>query len=218
MKKRMIAALLSGMVAVGGIAYAQAPAPAGAPPPHGLFERLDSNKDGVVTRAEVKAEAERHFDALDVNHDGTITQSDRDALRTSRLDERFANMDTDKNGQISRAEFGAAHEAKAGEFGKGPDGWRMGPGHGGHHHGMEAKGGPDGAPGLKADITKADFVARPLAMFDRVDTNHDAKVTAAERDAAKARMRDMRGHGMKGHGMHDDSPDAPPPADAPARP
>jgi len=50
-------------------------------------------------------------------------------------------------------------------------------------------GGPDG-PGKDGAITKADFMARPLALFDKADANKDGKVTAEEMKAARQTMRD----------------------------
>jgi hypothetical protein len=57
---------------------------------------------------------------------------------------------------------------------------------GGHHGGMRGGGM------MKADTTKAQAVARAQAMFDRIDANRDGNITAAERDAARQRMKDMR--------------------------
>src|SRR3546814_20232459 len=46
------------------------------------------------------------------------------------------------------------------------------------------RGGPGDA--VKRDgITKAEFLARPLALFDKADANHDGKVTAEEMKAAR---------------------------------
>ncbi len=44
-------------------------------------------------------------------------------------------------------------------------------------------GGHEGKP--REPLTRSDFVDRGLARFDRIDTNHDGKISPAERDAAR---------------------------------
>jgi EF hand domain-containing protein len=85
--------------------------------PRGLM-RYDTNKDGVVDRAEWKAAQEARFKQLDTNKDGKLTQdelfartpavgdsvlpSDRQVQRQSSY---FQLLDTDKDGFVSFAEF-----------------------------------------------------------------------------------------------------------------
>ena len=42
-------------------------------------------------------------------------------------------------------------------------------------------------------LPNSDSVDRGLAMFDRVDTDHDGNISRAERDAARGSRRDNRG-------------------------
>jgi Ca2+-binding EF-hand superfamily protein len=81
----------------------------------GMFERWDTNSDGVVTRAEVEAgaaeRARKHFDSLDVNGDGKLTKDEvqqvHDRLRSAmheKSEERFRSADTDGNGSLSKEE------------------------------------------------------------------------------------------------------------------
>lgn len=63
------------------------PPPAGGPDMAGrMFSRLDANGDGVIDRAEFRAQAARRFDRLDVNHDGTIDAAERQAARDAMGD------------------------------------------------------------------------------------------------------------------------------------
>src|SRR5687767_4633680 len=71
-------------LALGGAALAQP----GAHGPHGKLERLDADKDGKVTLAEMKSEAGR----------------------------KFAQLDADKNGRVTEAEITAHHEQMRAEF------------------------------------------------------------------------------------------------------
>ena len=86
-----------------------------------IFDQMDQNKDGFLDRKELRALAERmqanakkggpaaaneamDFDALDKNADGRLS---RDELKGTPWYNRFAEIDTDKNGQIDRREFEA---------------------------------------------------------------------------------------------------------------
>jgi Ca2+-binding EF-hand superfamily protein len=41
-----------------------------------MFARLDANKDGVVTRAELDAMGSRRFEMADTNHDGWLSKGE----------------------------------------------------------------------------------------------------------------------------------------------
>ncbi len=56
------------------------PAPA-APMRSRMFERLDANHDGMVSRDEYHAQVAERFDRLDANHDGFLDQSEMTAMR-----------------------------------------------------------------------------------------------------------------------------------------
>jgi len=47
----------------------------------GMLARLDTNQDGKISRDEMRADADKHFDRLDTNHDGFIDQVEMDAAR-----------------------------------------------------------------------------------------------------------------------------------------
>jgi hypothetical protein len=203
--------LAAGLLSLGAAAIAQPPAPPTGGPQDGPRMRAPE------TRAELKTRLEARFDRMDANHDGKIDEKDAQARRDARVADRFAQIDTDKNGSISKAEF-AAVEERRGPAGAGPMGRdRMGPmggpmmghpmmGHGRamlfHRGGMEggrfrgplpfarAPGGPEGKPG--APLTKSDFVNQGLTRFDKADTDHDGKISPAERDAARGAMRGPR--------------------------
>ena len=169
------------------------------------------------TRAEAQTQAVERFAKMDVNRDGKWDSADRAAQRSQRQDARFAALDANKDGSVSKAEWdqhgadrlaksqarsherrsqhaanrgaeGAADGARAATEGKrtemrGHSGRR-----GGGHHGM----GRGGARETQS-LTQAEFVARSLARFDRMDANKDGKVTHEERTAARVAMREHRG-------------------------
>jgi hypothetical protein len=99
-----------------------APAALPAREPAGVM-RYDTNKDGVVDRAEWTAGQQARFKRLDANGDGKLTQdelfartpavgnsvlpSDRQAQRQSAY---FQSLDTDKDGVVTLVEFMALGE------------------------------------------------------------------------------------------------------------
>ncbi len=159
----------SGLLATGAAAQvAVPPAPPAPPAMGGGMMRADANHDGVVTRAEMIAEADARFTAMDTNKDGKLTADERDAAR-----------------EAMRAQ------------------WRGGEGQapraGGGMRGGNGGGGGDGV------TTREESLQRAGNRFDRLDTNHDGKLDAAEMAAGRP-MRGPRGGG--------DMPPPPPPASA----
>lgn len=96
--------------------------------------------------------------------DKPIARADAQAAAEAR----FAALDTNHDGQLSPDELAA---------GRGPGGGGFGGG----------RGGPGG--GASGPVAKDAFVARALTRFDAMDADHDGQVTRAERDAARAAMR-----------------------------
>jgi hypothetical protein len=161
---------------------AQAAQPAVAQVPPGLL-RADTNRDGVITRAEAQATAVARFARVDTDRDGSIAPHERRVFREAarvrpitaaqfqqRAQARFARLDTNRDGVLSGDERGAKPRGKHG------------------HHGPHA-GGPDGPRhgGMKGDrprpgiaITAAQFRDRALARFDGMDANRDGRVDRAE--------------------------------------
>ena len=90
-----------------------------------IFDRFDSNHDGILNREEVRAARATMFDRIDTDHSGTATVAEieagkaqakaRMAQRMARLaqlradgptpSERFAAMDANHDGKITRDEF-----------------------------------------------------------------------------------------------------------------
>src|SRR5262245_30306863 len=83
------------------------------------FQRLDTNKDGAISKEEAQAAADQRiaqtFDRLDLNHDGMITQDEvnqvheqRRAERQAEAAERFKQADTNGDGLLSKDEVNKA--------------------------------------------------------------------------------------------------------------
>ncbi len=134
----------------------------------GWLRGADANKDGSITLDEAVAAATKEFDRFDRSKDGTVDTADFDALKKEMTDyrvkrfvhnfgadkdgkvskdqffakanERFASMDRNSDGTISRDEM-PGRRGMMGHGGKGGDG----------HMGRGGMGGPGmGGPGMGA--------------------------------------------------------------------
>jgi Ca2+-binding EF-hand superfamily protein len=140
---------------------------------------FDANNDGRVTRAEFDAGQKARFAAADANRDGFVTPEEmRASMRQRMADRRFARLDTDHNGQISKAEFEAAMPKPG--AGLRPDGPGMHRGWQGERPHLARFGGPHNprGPGLRAPGDQAD--ARPVRRMGPADANDDGKLSLEE--------------------------------------
>ena len=186
------------VLAAGSAAIAQQPGPGGpprlkgghGPAGFGLLE-FDRNADGKLTRAEFDTAQRARFDQMDGNKDGFFTpeevQASFEARRADMEKQRFATLDTDKNGQLSQSEFEAARERGPGPGPGAPPmrlGGRGGPDGPGRPGGFGARGGRIG-PDTDNDgkVSFAEFSARGAEAFAHADTNKDGTVTIAELQA-----------------------------------
>ncbi len=121
------ATLVAGLVVLPGAFAQAAPNPAntgGQSRAQAAFDRLDTNKDGFIDLAEMKASRAALFERLDTNKDGQLTgdemragrpargQRAANAQRTigrdefiARAEQSLTRRDTDKDGKLSFTEF-----------------------------------------------------------------------------------------------------------------
>jgi len=163
----------------------------------------------VLTRAEVQARLTRHFAKLDSNRDGFVTRAEADAMKAQRMEKRsakrserrfarFARIDANHDGSVSQAEFAAnqaRHQQRVAARDQNGDGKpdrgirRM-------HRGMG--GGFGGRMFAMADtnhdarISMQEATAMALHHFDMADANHDGQVTRDERRQMRQQMRTQR--------------------------
>ena len=150
-----------------------------------LFERLDTNRDGSITKAEVEARKGDRRERI----------ARRVERRGAAHGQMFDRIDTNRDGSISRAEFEAApmrHERRI-MVADGPRGaghrmrsMRMGFGHLRGQMFDMADSNRDGR------VTLQEATVAAYRHFDMADANRDGQVTREERRQMHQRMRAER--------------------------
>lgn len=151
------------------VAQAQAPKPATTAP-----------AQSPPTRAVLIRNLETSFKAVDTNGDGTLNVPEVNAAEArrqqnmiqqvqTRYAQEFGKLDTDKNGQLSLAEFRAAapqpkYSGNAGQLAL-----------------QKLDKNKDGK------VSADEYRAPMLAGFDQMDTNKDGTLSQAERQAQAAK-------------------------------
>lgn len=202
MKTHFIAGAALAAIAAPVVVSAQAPSP--TPPAH------HAGPGKSVTRAEVGQNVQQHFAKLDTDRDGFITRAEADAgkqmrhsIRDQRMEKRggaiFDRLDTSKDGVVTRAEaepFFASRQVDIAHSGPGDAKPRR------NWDALVARhdANKDGA------ISRAEFEAGRAqhaqkmaqrrtaaamhyaglggAMFERADADNDGRVSLAEANAA----------------------------------
>lgn len=161
----------------------------------GNFEKVDTNGDGVVATTEVEAAALAAFTKIDADADGFLSQDElkagHEGKRSGKMKREGKRAGKGKDGvnidewidPAKKAEWDAMKAERQAEKAE-------------RHAEMQAKGAEMFAA---ADTdgdgrwNKAEFTAVRLERFAKVDTNGDGNITADEREAAKAMMKENRG-------------------------
>jgi Ca2+-binding EF-hand superfamily protein len=162
-----------------------------------MFERMDTNGDGQVTRQEADDAGKRLFDKFDRNADGAVTRDEAEAgaraLRQEELAARFKQLDENGDGKLSgpesqmppqaflKLDTNKDHALSLEEFQIRPD-MRS------EHRELEfdrADANHDGK------VTREEATQTAKERFERVDADHDGVITRAELDAHLAKMANM---------------------------
>lgn len=217
MKKRFLMLGAVGASLISGVAFAAIQDAPPPPPPGGIFADADANNDGRITREEFQAAVAARFARVDANHDGQITQEERAAQREERREQRTAQREERRAARTTQQNAGQAADRAPDERRGGPGGRRMGPPPGGRGAPMAERVDTN----HDGKVSLAEEQAAATQMFDRIDANHDGVIEQSERPAMRG---PMGPGGHRGPGGRpgcpcpppgDDMPPPPPPADAP---
>ena len=145
------------------------------------FDRIDTNHDGVIDRAEFMADAEAQFARMDLNHDGIITPGTLAEYRAG-----FAGhgpLQPLKRG-IGGSDEGAtpvqvAQSLSYGNPKKAKSLTDLQQG-GGNDPRIEPDPVMSADTSLRFQVTKKDFMDQAVRRFARLDMNHDGRVTKSE--------------------------------------
>ena len=195
MKKLLIggAALLASAAAIAQVAPAPAP---------------QAKAAKVHTRAEVQAKVAEHFARIDTNRDGAVTKAEADAARTAlraqfterrrerredRREQAFERLDSNRDNAISRAEWdahAAQRQQRIAAHDRDGDGRRDGRGfHGGGMHSLGGHMFELADTNRDGRVTLQEAQAAALRHFDTADANRDGQITPDERQQLRQRMR-----------------------------
>lgn len=164
-----------------------------------FFERLDTNKDGQVTRAEAEGEAQRLFDRLDANKDGELTQSEADesmrAVAKEEIEARFKALDTNGDGRVTAEESKLPARFferldKNDDKAVTREELQAGPHLGSKGAGFVFKKADANGDGK---VSRAEGTQAALQRYDHMDGNGDGVLTRAELEARKDKKRGPRG-------------------------
>jgi len=155
-----------------------------------FMERLDTNKDGKITKAEYEASRAAEFKSADKNGDGSISKEEfaayGDQRRSDFVDRMFARLDKNGDGKLDAAELAARRGDRAERGDKAEKGDRADRGERRERTGRinfeRADAAKKGFLTLE-DLTKARSARFEAAMkkrFDALDTNRDGKLAADE--------------------------------------
>jgi hypothetical protein len=158
-----------------------------------LFAKLDTNRDGFVTKDEVEAIHQKMMGAMGMAGEMQRKMAEHGAFMGDR-GAMFDRLDVNHDGNISRQEFMASRPQVRAErvmiMRGSPEGGSGAPGMEMRMHGMGREHGMGGFGGHlfeMADANKdgrvslAEAQAAALAHFDKADVNHDGRITPDER-------------------------------------
>lgn len=196
--KRIAFLAIIAVLATQGVTQAQEPNQGRGKGAAHIFEKLDADGDGGITLEEMRDHARKRREAIDLNNDGRITPEEIVQFRKQRRAERFAHIDVNSDGVLSRDEVPERFKRRFDRVDANGDGKisqeEMLDGEQAGRHGERR--GKDRRPGGEKG-GPIDPEARLQKRFERMDADNDGVVTLEELQQGKGKV--CRGrHGKKG--------------------
>lgn len=207
MKSRNLAVIAAAALILPGVALAQTTAPKKDPRIDLIFNELDANKDGKVTKEEREAFRGNLFTSADSNKDGALDSAELAAHMRARskqmIEKRFAAFDANRDGRLTLDEFPGRAKQRM---------WRTDANTDGAVTKAEMATAAErrmrirlsrGMMRLDVDrdgkLSRNEFVDGGFRLFRIADRNRDGAVTREELAATFARWDERRGRRWGGH-------------------
>ncbi len=144
-----------------------------------------------MTRADVQAKVKERFAQVDANHDGVVTKAEFDAYRSKAQADREAKRGERRAEMFARLDTNKDGQISQAEFAARPDRGPDGADAPGGHGRMGMRGGMHhGGMGGWGGWGGPNGDRRAEGFFAAMDANHDGKVTLAEATAKPLAMFD----------------------------
>lgn len=142
-----------------------------------------------MTRADVEARVKERFAKINADRNGSVTKSEIDGSRAAKMKER-------QDRHFAEMDANKDNMISRAEF----DAGHAGRGHAGMKHGGSKHAGRHGFGGGKmfdrndanedGTLSLSETMTKAMARFDAADTNKDGVMTPEERKASRQKMRD----------------------------
>ncbi|GAM98231.1 hypothetical protein U91I_01863 [alpha proteobacterium U9-1i] len=196
MRKVLFVAASVAALASAGLAVAQERGPRGP-------LQYDSNSDSVLTRAEFDAGHAARFAQMDANRDGQVTREERRAQHQARREGGegrrgmhhrmgFERADANNDGNVTREEFLARPNQMFDRIDANRDGVIQAserPQQRQRHQGGQRRERANPDTDGNGAISQAEHAAMGAALFARMDSNSDGRVTQDEAQASRGHHR-----------------------------
>ncbi len=198
MKAKLSVSLVTAVLCTVGLSQAIA-APNAAPASEAAAQAAERGKRDVGGCHAGRPGRESRWKQLDIDGDGSVSKSEAEK-GAPRLAEHFAQIDANSDGKLTQEEMCNAMQARREQCRQDPERCRADMKQRFDAAWKQADTDGDGALS-RSEAEKG--MPRLARHFDKIDTDHDSRVTTAEMDAARARHP---------HPKRPPAPDAPPAA------
>lgn len=182
MRAKLSKTLLAASLYALGLAFANAAPDAAAGT--GTAPQAGCSHERGASREQGRARFDARFERLDTDRDGGVSKAEADE-GAPHLAQRFDEIDANKDGKLTREEMRSAMHARMAQCKQDRDRCRAA-----MKERFEAawKRADTDGDGMLSKAEAEQGMPRLARHFDQVDTDRDGRITLAEMDAARARQ------------------------------